>query len=201
MIIYVGLISPAGAGADGIQWMALITKDGLFFGEEICIDCHHFFRLRNSPALGRQLIPIGINDRDISYRDFYLSLAISNRLLSTLTNKELEIVLIFEAYKGKLFIDIKNDNQESKIYISPPSAYNAFPIGYVGLPPSMRKGLPQYMDFITMCKEEKIPNIGSTLLYLVEKDPRGVMYRVNSTCIDTAEWKNVKRSLEVVYML
>jgi hypothetical protein len=52
-----------------------------------------------------------------------------------------------------------------------------------------------------MCKEEKIPNIGSTLLYLVEKDPRGVMYRVNSTCIDTAEWKNVKRSLEVVYML
>jgi hypothetical protein len=26
MIIYVGLISPAGAGADGIQWMASITK-------------------------------------------------------------------------------------------------------------------------------------------------------------------------------
>jgi hypothetical protein len=60
---------------------------------------------------------------------------------------------------------------------------------------------PQYMDFITMCTEEKIPNIGSTLLYLVEKDSRGVMYRVNFTSISTVEWKKVKRSLEVIYML
>ena len=181
---------------DGVDY-----QDGLFFGEETCIDCHHFFRLRNSPDLGRQLIPIGIKDRDASSRDFYPSPAISNRLLSTLTNKELESVLIFEAYKGRLYIDIKNDNKESKIYISPPRAYNASPIGYVGLPPSMRKGLSQYMDFITMCIEEKIPNIGSTLLYLVEKDHRGVMYRVNFASISTAEWKKVKRSLEVVYML
>jgi hypothetical protein len=52
-----------------------------------------------------------------------------------------------------------------------------------------------------MCTEEKIPNIGSTLLYLVEKDSRGVMYRVNFTSISTVEWKKVKRSLEVIYML
>lgn len=181
---------------DGVDY-----QDGLFFGEETCIDCHHFFRLRNSPDLRRQLIPIGIGDRDISPRDLYPYPAISNTLLSTLTNKELESVLIFEAYKGRLYIDIKNDNKESKIYISPPSAYNASPIGYVGLPPLMRKGLSQYMDFITMCAEEKIPNIGSTLLYLVEKDHRGVMYRVNFASISTAEWNKAKRNLEVVYML
>jgi hypothetical protein len=71
----------------------------------------------------------------------------------------------------------------------------------VGLPPLMRRGRSQYMDFITMCTEEKIPDIESTLLYLVTKDHKGVTYRVNSTCIRTVEWKKVKRSLEVVYML
>jgi hypothetical protein len=181
---------------DGVDY-----QDGLFFGEEICIDCHHFFRLRNSPALGRQLIPIEFEDRDASARDFYQSPAISNTLLNTLTNRELESVLIFEAYKGRLYIDIRNNNSESKIYISQPSTYNASPIGYVGLPPLMRRGRSQYMDFITMCTEEKIPDIESTLLYLVTKDHKGVTYRVNSTCIRTVEWKKVKRSLEVVYML
>jgi hypothetical protein len=181
---------------DGVDY-----QDGLFFGEEMCIDCHHFFRLRNSPALGRQLIPIGVEDLDASTRDFYQSPAISNALLNTLTNRELESVLIFEAYKGRLYIDIRNDNNESKIYISRPSTYNASPIGYVGLPPLLRRGRPQYMDFITMCTEEKIPAIESTLLYLVTKDHRGVTYRVNFTCIPAAEWKKVKRSLEVVYML
>lgn len=154
---------------------------------EVCVGCEHFYRIEVDQASGKRVVPIGA--KAIS-RPFKPIPAISNTILSNLTDRELEYVLIFEATSAWLYVNDEKEgtfgHRSCDIRLKgkeQPLEFEKIMGRGVRLPPWFETRGGRYMQFITVGPWDRGKTFAQILVYLIEKDQRGVSYRADLCCV------------------
>ena len=200
------------SGFPSWSWCGWQTDEGVNYEdvvEQPFVRSNYFHRIQNIAGQEKRLIRIAGEQPDGAVEGAPHTPTLSDTVLASLTDTEIDYLLIFQAITTVLFVDVEIDRCSRMYSIRQPFSNGGKEppswkvIGSIYLPASLRSHLGHFLQFITIGgMYEFFPRGPEKLqLFLTEKDQRGISYRVQICEVNAYAWLDADLTPAIIYML